>query len=76
MIDSLWVDAWHLLGGAVCSNENIVYDAKGYGEIYSYHFSDTCHITLDINSTSSQMNDRESPISSHSQGEFSIFDSV
>ena len=27
MIDSLWVDAWHLLGGAVCSNENIVYDA-------------------------------------------------
>ena len=36
MIDSLCVDAWHLLGGAVCSDENIVYDARGSGDIDRY----------------------------------------
>ena len=39
MIDSLWVDAWHLLGGDVCSDENIVYDTRGSGDIDRYHFS-------------------------------------
>jgi hypothetical protein len=60
----------------MCSNENIVYDARGSGEIYRYCFNDTCHITLGINNTSSQRIDRTRPISSHSQSEFPCFDSA
>jgi hypothetical protein len=48
MIDSLWVDAWHLLRGAVCSDENIVYDAMGFGDIDRYHFNNGFHIALII----------------------------
>ena len=48
MIDSLWVDAWHLLGGAVCSDEKIVYDARDSGDIDRYHFNNGFHITLSI----------------------------
>ena len=76
MIDTLWVDVGYLLRGAVCSEESIVYDARGSGEIYRYHFRNTFHITLDINNTSSQRIDRTIPISRHSQGEFSSFDSA
>jgi hypothetical protein len=48
MIDTLWVDAWHLLAGAVWYDENIVYDARGSGDIDRYHFRNGFHITLNI----------------------------
>ena len=48
MIEFLWVDAWHPLGGVVCSEKNIAYDARGSGDIDRYHFSDTRHISLSI----------------------------
>jgi hypothetical protein len=49
MIDTLWANVGYLLEGAVCSDENIVYDARGSREIYRYGFNDGCHITLNIN---------------------------
>jgi hypothetical protein len=48
MIDTLWVDGWHFLGGVLCSDENIVYDARGSGDIYRYHFNNSRHIPLSI----------------------------
>jgi hypothetical protein len=48
MIDTLWVDVGYLLGGALCSDENIVYDARRSGDIDRYGFSDGFHITLSI----------------------------
>ena len=75
MIDTLWVDVGYCRGGAVCSDENIVYDARGFGDIYRYHFSDTFHITQGINNMSSQRIDRKRPISCHSQSEFPYFNS-
>jgi hypothetical protein len=49
MIDSLWVDAWHLLWGAISSDENILHDAKVSGDIDQYGFNDGFYITLSIN---------------------------
>ena len=71
MIDTLWVDVGYLLEGAVGSDENIVYDASGFVEIYRYHFNNTFHITLGINNMSRQRIDRTRPISNHSQQKFS-----
>ena len=70
MIDTLWVDARYLLGGVVCFDENIVYNARGSKEIYRYRFNDTFHITLDINCMRSQRTNRTRTISSHSQNKF------
>jgi hypothetical protein len=76
MIDSLWVDAWHRFGGAVCSDENIVYDARVSGDVDRYSFSDSHHISLSINFLCSQEVNRTRLISRHGDSELSYLDSA
>ena len=39
----------NLFGGAIRSDEDILHDAGGSGDIDRYHFSDSHHVALSIN---------------------------
>jgi hypothetical protein len=39
----------NLFGGEICSDEDILHDARGSGDVNRYSFSDSCHISLSVN---------------------------
>jgi hypothetical protein len=66
----------NLIGGAIRSDEDILHDAGGSGDIDRYRFSDSRHISLSINILCSQEVNGTRLISHHGDSEFSCLDSV